>query len=95
MPTPEGTFLDVAAALWNGNKAEVLPIIMTAEGGIENAITQVLANVRPTGIAGIVWPYIKGSLGSYVAQLVAQHTPEELYDLVGAWLSAEAKAQDG
>ena len=95
MATIEGEVADFVLAEYNANPTFIEGLIAKGEGALESFLAQVLAQVKVGGIAGIVLPAIEGGVEKVVANVVATHTPQQIYTYVGTLLANEAKTLGG
>mgnify|MGYP001554621143 FL=1 len=76
-------------------QAELTTLATSGEAALKTAITDVLNNAKPTGIVGVVWPALKGSIGAYADSLIAKYTPEQIVAFLTKEAQLEAKALGG
>ncbi len=95
MANIEGELADFVVAEYNANPTFIENLVSKGEGALESFLGQVLTQVHVGGIVGIVLPAIEGGVEKAVANLIASHTPQEIYAYVGSLLSAEAHTLGG
>lgn len=76
-------------------QAEITTLVTTGEGTLRDAVTQILKNAKPSGFLGLIYPALAGSIESYVATLLAAHTPAEIVAFITYEVQLEAKALGG
>lgn len=91
----QGELADFALSEYNANPQFIEGLIAKGEGELQAFLVKVLQNVHVGGLAGLILPQIENGIEQAAAQLIAAHSPQELYTLIGGWLSAEAKSLGG
>lgn len=91
----QGELADFALAEYNANPSFVEGIIAQGEGALQAFIVGVLDNTKAGGLAAIILKYVVGGEAAFAAQMIAKYTPQELYTLIGAFLTDEAKRLGG
>jgi hypothetical protein len=94
-PTIEGELADFALAAYNSNPNFIEGVLAKGEGELRAFVVGVLQNTKAGGLAGIILKYVEGGEEAFAAQLIAKYTPEQLYTLIGGWLTTEAKVLGG
>jgi hypothetical protein len=94
-PTIQGAIADALVAYYNADSTAIEAIIAKGEGELQTFIVDVLQSVKIGGIIGVIFNAVEGSAESVAAQIIAKYTPAEIYALIGALLTAEAKNLGG
>ena len=93
--TLQGELADFALAAYNSNPNFIEGVIAQGEGELQAFVAGVLQNTKAGGLAGIVLKYVVGGEAAFAAQLIAKYTPQELYTVIGGWLTTEVKNLGG
>ena len=91
----EGQILDVLKKVYENDKPQALALIQSAEGGVEGFVNNAVDNAHAGGLAGVILNEFKGAIKAEVANYVASHGPEVVYEFIDALLADEAKKLGG